>query len=97
MEQLKDQTSTQSNNLKLMGLLDDMRAKNDLLSEGILFSIACILPILKLPIPSPLPNNLKLMGLLDANIKILEQWKQPKIPSTQSNNLKLMGLLDDMS
>ena len=36
MEQLKDQTSTQSNNLKLMGLLDDMRAKNDLLSEGIL-------------------------------------------------------------
>ena len=40
MEQLKDQTSTQSNNLKLMGLLDDMRAKNDLLSEGILFIYA---------------------------------------------------------
>ena len=37
MEQLKDQTSTQSNNLQLIGLLDGISAKNDLLSEGILF------------------------------------------------------------
>ena len=40
MEQLKDQTSTQSNNLKLMGLLDAISAKNDLLREGILFIYA---------------------------------------------------------
>ena len=40
MEQLKDQTSTQSNNPKLMGLLDAIRAKNDLLREGILFIYA---------------------------------------------------------
>ena len=37
MEQLKDQTNTQSNNLKLMWLLDAISAKNDLMSEGILF------------------------------------------------------------
>ena len=40
MEQLKDETSTQSNNLKLMGLLKDISAKNDLLSAGILFIYA---------------------------------------------------------
>ena len=40
MEQLKDQTSTQSNNLQLIGLLDGISAKNDLLSEGILFIYA---------------------------------------------------------
>ena len=43
MEQLKDQTSTQSNNLKLMGLLDAIRVKIDLLREGIL-SIYAIYP-----------------------------------------------------
>ena len=40
MEQLKDQSSTQSNNLKLMELLDAISAKNDLLREGILFIYA---------------------------------------------------------
>ena len=40
MEQLTDQTSTQSNSPKLMGLLDAIRAKNDLLREGILFIYA---------------------------------------------------------
>ena len=40
MEQLKDQTSTQSNNLKLMGLLDAISSKNDLLSASILFIYA---------------------------------------------------------
>ena len=40
MEQFKDQTTTPSNNLQLMGLLDAISAKNDLLSEGILFIYA---------------------------------------------------------
>ena len=63
MEQLKDQTSTQSNNLKLMGLLDDMRAKNDLLSEGILFIYAIY------------PQPIKACSLI---MTIMEQQKVPK-------------------
>ena len=43
MEQLKDQSSTQSNNLKLMCLLDAISAKNDILREDIFVHI-CYLP-----------------------------------------------------
>ena len=63
MEQLKDQTSTQSNNLKLMGLLDAIRAKNDLLREGILFIYAIY------------PQPIKGCWLI---IAIMEQNKIPK-------------------
>ena len=63
MEQLKDQTSTQSNNLKLMGLLDAIRAKNDLLREGILF------------IYTIYPQPIKACSLI---MKIMVQQKIPK-------------------
>ena len=63
MEQLKDQTSTQSNNLKLMGLLDAIRAKNDLLREGILFIYAIY------------PQPIKACSLI---MTIMEQQKIPK-------------------
>ena len=63
MEQLKDQTSTQSNNLKLMGLLDAIRAKNDLLREGILFLYAIY--------PQPINACFWIMT-------IMEQQKIPK-------------------
>ena len=63
MEQLKDQTSTQSNNLQLMGLLDAISAKNDLISEGIL-SIYAIYP-----------QPIKACSLI---ITIMEQQKIPK-------------------
>ena len=63
MEQLKDQTSTQSNNLKLMGLLDAIRAKNDLLREGILFIYAIY------------PQPIKACSLI---MKIMVQQKIPK-------------------
>ena len=63
MEQLKDQTSTQSNNLQLMGLLDAISAKNDLLSEGILFIYAIY------------PQPIKACSLL---MTIMEQQKIPK-------------------
>ena len=43
MEQLKGQSSTQSNNLKLIWLLDAISAKNDLLREDIFVHI-CYLP-----------------------------------------------------
>ena len=62
MEQLKDQTSTQSNNLKLMALLEAIRAKNDLLSEGILFLYAIY------------PQPIKAFSLI---MKIMEQQKIP--------------------
>ena len=63
MEQLKDQTSTQSNNPKLMGLLDAISAKNDLLREGIL-SIYAIYP-----------HPIKASSLI---MTIMEQQKIPK-------------------
>ena len=63
MEHLKDQTSTQSNNLKLMGLLDATRAKNDLLREGILFIYAIY------------PQPIKVCSLI---MTIMEQQKIPK-------------------
>ena len=63
MEQLKEQTSTQSNNLKLMGLLDAIRAKNDLLREGILFIYAIY------------PHPIKVGSLI---MTIMEQQKLPK-------------------
>ena len=63
MEQLKDQTSTQSNNLKLMGLLDAINAKNDLLSEGILFIYAIC------------PEPIRACSLI---MTIMEQQKIPK-------------------
>ena len=63
MEQLKDRTSTQSNNLKLMGLLDAIIAKNDLLSEGILFIYAIY------------PQPIKACSLI---ITIMEPQKIPK-------------------
>ena len=63
MEQLKDQTSTQSNNLKLMGLLDAISAINDLLSEGILFIYAIY------------PQPIKVYSLI---MTIMEQQKIPK-------------------
>ena len=63
MEQLKDQTSTQSNNPKLMGLLDAIRAKNELLREGILFIYAIY------------PQPIKACSLI---MTIMEQQKIPK-------------------
>ena len=63
MEQLKDQTSTQSNNLQLMGLLDAISAQNDLLSEGILFIYAIY------------PQPIKACSLI---MTIMEQQKIPK-------------------
>ena len=63
MDQLKDQTSTQSNNLKLMRLLDAISPKNDLLSEGILFIYAIY------------PQPIKACSLL---MTIMEQQKIPK-------------------
>ena len=63
MEQLKEQTSTQSNNLQLMGLLDAISAKNDLISEGIL----SIYTIYRQPI--------KACSLI---MTIMEQQKIPK-------------------
>ena len=63
MEQLKDQTSTQSNNPKLMRLLDAIGAKNDLLREGILFIYAIY------------PQPIKACSLI---MTIMEQQKIPK-------------------
>ena len=63
MEQLKEQTSTQSNNLQLMGLLDAISAKNDLLSEGILFIYAIY------------PQPIMACSLI---MTIMEQQKIPK-------------------
>ena len=63
MDQFKDQTNTQSNNLKLMWLLDAISAKNDLLSEGILFIYAIY------------PQPIKASSLI---MTILEQQKIPK-------------------
>ena len=63
MEQFKDQTSTQSYNLKLMGLLEDISAKNYLLSEGILFIYAIY------------PQPIKACSLI---MTIMEQQKIPK-------------------
>ena len=63
MEQLKDQTSTQSNNLKLIGLLDAKSAKNDLLSEGIMIIYAIY------------PQHIKACSLI---MTIMEQQKIPK-------------------
>ena len=63
MEQLTDQTSTQSNSPKLMGLLDAIRAKNDLLREGILFIYAIY------------PQPIKACSLI---MTIMEQQEIPK-------------------
>ena len=63
MDQFKDQTNTQSNNLKLMWLLDAISAKNDLLSKGILFIYAIY--------PQPIKGCWLIMT-------ILEQQKIPK-------------------
>ena len=63
MEQLKDETGTQSNNLKLMGLLEDISAKNDHLSAGILFIYAIY------------PQPIMACSLI---MTIMEQQKIPK-------------------
>ena len=63
MEQLKDESSSESNNLQLMGMLDVISAKNDLINEGIL-SIYAIYP-----------QPIKACSLI---ITIMEQQKIPK-------------------